>query len=208
MSDHILDLLGAYLDNELHGRQLDKVKDHLAECESCRAELASLKSLSGILHEAPAADFPSPERFASNVTLRLARRPETPIRRKALEIGWWMIPVGLLLAWIFVNTTIFVSNVISDASQIGLLNGHAAWLTSGSGEVDWSATLGQFGLLSGNSLQWAERTEMFTRTTIPEIVWQVSIAILYLGWIAIWWARQMVGEHGQLPENGNRPIVK
>lgn len=209
MSDHILELLGAYLDGELHGRQLHNVEEHLTACESCRAELASLQALSGILQEAPAVDFPSAERFASNVTLRLARRPVTPIQRKALEIGWWMVPVGLLVAWIFISTTSLVSNMVSAANEVGLLNGASAGLfTDAADETYWSGTLGQFGLLSGDSLQWAERTESFSRTAIPEIVWQAAIALLYLCWIAIWWARQTRGEHGQLLESGSRPIVE
>ena len=54
----------------------------------------------------------------------------------------------------------------------------------------WTSTLGQFGMLEGDSLQWAETTESFTRNILPQFVWQVSIALLYLTWIAIWWARQ------------------
>jgi predicted anti-sigma-YlaC factor YlaD len=209
MSDHILELLGAYLDGELHGRQLHNVEEHLTACESCRAELASLQALSGILQEAPAAEFPSADRFPSHVTLRLARRPVTPIQRKALEIGWWMIPVGLLMAWIFINTTSLVSNMVSAANEVGLLNGASAGLfTDAADETYWSGTLGQFGLLSGDSLQWAERTESFSRTAIPEIAWQVAIALLYLCWIAIWWARRTHQELGQLLESGSRPTVE
>lgn len=208
MSEHIIEQLGAYLDGELHDRQIQKIEAHLAECETCRAELMSLKALSGMLQEAPLPDFPLPERFAADVNLRLARQPVIPARRKALEIGWWMIPVGLLMAWIFINTTSLVSNMVSAANEIGLLNSHSAWLTSGSGEADWSVTLGQFGLLSDGSLQWAERTEAFSRTAIPEITWQVSIALLYLCWIAIWWARKTRQGHGQLFESGNRPTVE
>jgi len=209
MSDHILELLGAYLDGELHGRQLHKVEAHLAECETCQAERESLQALSGMLQEAPLPDFPLPERFAADVNLRLARRPVTPMHRKALEFGWGLVPVMLLVAWIFVNTTSLVSNMVSAADEIGLMNGASAGLFSGTAnEAYWSESLGQFGLLSGNSLQWAGTTEMFTRTAIPEITWQVSIALLYLCWIAIWWARHTRQELGQLLDGGSRPTVK
>jgi hypothetical protein len=66
-----------------------------------------------------------------------------------------------------------------------------------------SATLGQLGLLSGNSLNWAETTEIFTRLSLPQIGLQISIALLYLSWIAIWWARHTRHQHqerGQLLE--------
>jgi len=209
MSDHIIELLGAYLDGELYGRQLRNVEAHLAECESCAMELTSLKALSGILHDAPAVDYQSMERFISNVNLRLARRPGMPMHRKALEVGWRMIPVGLLLAWIFISTTSLVSNLVSAANEIGLLNTASSALFSGTAEeAYWSGTLGQIGLLSGESLYWAEVTESFSRTAIPEITGQISIALLYLCWIAIWWARHTRQELGQLLASGNLPTVK
>jgi hypothetical protein len=45
-------------------------------------------------------------------------------------------------------------------------------------------------LLEGNSLQWFRVTESYSRNVIPQFVWQVSIAVLYLAWIAVWWARR------------------
>lgn len=58
---HVRDLLSAYLDRELSGRDLAEVRAHLASCESCQAErdsLASLKSLLGNLSTPdPAPDF-------------------------------------------------------------------------------------------------------------------------------------------------------
>jgi hypothetical protein len=66
--------------------------------------------------------------------------------------------------------------------------------------ADWSSTLGQVGVLSGNSLDLAASTETFTRTSLPQITLQVSIALLYLSWIAIWWARHTRQGNGQLLE--------
>jgi hypothetical protein len=71
----------------------------------------------------------------------------------------------------------------------------------------WSSTLGQFGILSGSSLQWAEITEAFTRATVPLITWQVSIALLYLSWMAIWWARHTRRESGGPFGSGSKPTV-
>jgi predicted anti-sigma-YlaC factor YlaD len=200
MSDHILELLGAYLDGELHGGQLHKVEAHLEECQNCQAEVQSLQTLSAALHSAPVPNFLAPERLAGNVALRLPRIPAKPMSHRALEIGWWVAPVGLILTWIFISTTLWVSNIVTTANELGLLSNVAAELVSGSSmEAYWSGTLGQFGLLAGNSLQWAEATEAFTRTTLPQIIWQVSIALLYLSWMAIWWAR-----HTRQEPNGLR----
>lgn len=190
MSDHILILLGAYLDGELQGGQLRKVESHLEECQTCLEEYQSLQALSSALHAVPAPDFPATERFATEVALRLPRTPDRPVSHKALEFGWWLAPVGLILTWIFLSTTLLISNVVTTANELGLLTSTSEWLFSGSTTAAyWSGTLGQFGLLAGDSLQWAEATEAFSRTTLPQITWQVSIALLYLSWMAIWWAR-------------------
>ncbi len=208
MSDHILELLGAYIDGELHGGQLRKVETHLAECQSCLEEYYKLQALSATLHEAPAPDFPAPEHFAADVALRLPRMPVKPIRTKALEVGWWLAPAGLIAAWIFVSTTTLVSNVITAASDLGLLNSASSWLIAGSSGAGYSAFLGQFGLLEGGNLEWFTFSESFTRTFISSIFWQVSIAMLYLSWFVIWWARHTRQRPGGAMDSGSRPTVQ
>jgi len=143
-----------------------------------------------LLHEIPQPEFISPELLAAQVNLRLPHQQTTTSGKKILEIGWWMIPVGLLATWVFMSTSFFVNDILSAASNLGLLSSFSNWLVLGSSnEAFWSATLGQFGILSGNSLNWVASTEAFTRTSLPQITLQVSIALLYLSWIAIWWAR-------------------
>ena len=208
MSDHVLDLLGAYIDGELHGGQLRKVEAHLGECQICLEEYQALQALSVTLREAPVPDFPSPERLAAEVALRLPRTPVKPVSRRALEFGWWMAPVGLIVAWIFVSTTILVSNVVTAAGDFGLLDSASAWLVAGPSGANYSAFLGQFGLLAGNGLEWAEMTEALTRTNASQIFWQVSIALLYLSWLAIWWARHTRQGLSRLLDSGGKPTVK
>jgi hypothetical protein len=114
-----------------------------------------------------------------------------------------MIPVSLLLLWVILGTSEVVGEVISTAERLGILNlsDAPAWVVPGSsGEELWSGTLGEFGLLNGKSLQWAELAEAFTRNNMPQVILQVSIALLYLSWIAIWWALQTRRETDQLPE--------
>ena len=201
MSNHMTEWLSAYLDGELKGRRLHQVESHLAECRECQTELQSLASLSSLLHEVPAPEFISSEKFAAQVSLRLPHELPRTSKRKVQEVGWWMIPVSLLILWIFIGTSELVGDVVSTANEFGLLNGAPALLISGSSSgAFWSGTLGEFGLLSGNSLEWAELTETFTRNGLSQIIWQASIALLYLSWIAIWWARHTRREHDQLLE--------
>jgi len=201
MSKHITEWLNAYLDGELHGNRLQFVEAHLVECPVCQAELGSLESLSGLLHEAPAPEFTSPERFAAQVNLRLPHQRTSTPENKILEIGWWMIPVGLLGTWIFISTSFLVNDILSVANNLGLLVSVSDWLGFGlANQAYWSTTLGQFGILSGNVLDWAASTEAFTRTSLLQITLQASIALLYLSWIAIWWARRRHQRHSQLLE--------
>jgi predicted anti-sigma-YlaC factor YlaD len=198
MSNHVTEWLNAYVDGELSGRRLHQVEEHLPECEACQTELESLQGLSVLLQEVPTAEFISNEKFVAQVNLRLPQRRVATTRHRLLEVGWWMAPVGLLMIWIFISTTILISDMVSTANTFGLLDSATTLLVSDSSDnTYWTTTLGQVGLLEGDSLQWAESTESFTRNVLPQFIWQVSIALLYLTWIAIWWARHT--RQGQVP---------
>ncbi|HKI54927.1 MAG TPA: zf-HC2 domain-containing protein [Anaerolineales bacterium] len=200
MSNHITEQLNAYMDGELKGKQLRQVEDHLTECEACQAELESLQGLSALLHEVPAPEFTSNERFVTQVNLLLPERQTARTRSRILELGWWMIPVSLLAAWIFISTSSLISNAVSAADNFGLLDNTTALISDSSESAVWTSRLGQVGILKGEGLQVAETTESFTRNVLPQFIWQVSIALLYLAWIAMWWARQTLQEQGQLIE--------
>jgi predicted anti-sigma-YlaC factor YlaD len=198
MSKHVTEWLNAYLDGELRDSQIQQVESHLVECETCRAELESMARLSSLLHEAPVPEFTPPERFAAQVNLRLPRqRPSAPKNRIA-EIGWWLVPVGLLASWIFIGTSFIVSDILSTANNLGILGSASNWLAlDPASQTYWSAALGQFGVLGENNLGWAISTETFTRSSLLGITLQVSISLLYLSWLAVWWARRQ--RQGQDP---------
>src|SRR4030095_2291596 len=201
MPAHVSEWLNAYHDGELQGNRLHQIEAHLAECDLCQAELESLESLSGLLHAVPAPEFTSPERFTAQVNLRLPHEQTNFSGKQILEISWWMIPVGLLGVWVFIVTSSILSDIIYEANNFGLLSGISNWLNFGSlNGVYLSSTLGQAGFLSGNGLSWAETAETFTRMSLPQISLQVSIALLYLSWSAIWWARDLRQERGPLLE--------
>lgn len=203
MSKHVTEWLNAYLDGELRSSQLQQVEAHLVECQACRDELESLARLSSLLHEVPAPEFTPAERFAAQVSLRLPHRSYPPpvSKNSLLELGWWLVPAGLLGAWVFIGTSFIVKDILEAANNLGLLAGLSDWLVfDPASETYWSATLGQYGILSGNTLDWAASTEALTRTLLPLLIFQVTIALLYLSWMAIWWARRRRQESGQLLE--------
>jgi len=191
MSNHVTEWLNAYLDGELNGNRLQNVEEHLAGCTACQAELDSLQNLSVLLQEVPAPEFPSPERFATQVNLLLPQKRTSTPNSQLFEIAWWMIPVGLLAVWVFISTAALLGDAMSVAKNFGLLDSTtASFISAPSDTAEVTSTLGQFGMLHGNNLQWAETTENFTRGLFPQIVLQVSVALLYLTWFAVWWARQ------------------
>jgi putative zinc finger protein len=208
MSNHVTEWLNAYFDGELTGRRLEQVEAHLVECETCQAKLDSLQGLSRLLHEVPTPEFTSPQRFAAQISMRIPHQRVIVSSKKLIEFGWWMIPVGLLAAWIFIGTSFFLSNLLSTANDLGLSSGISDWLGSGtSNEIYLSTTIGQMGLLTGNGLNLAEAMETFTRMSLPQITLHVSIALLYLSWIAIWWVRHTRQQHGQLLDGRGGPAI-
>ncbi len=202
MSNHVTEWLNAYLDGELQGNRLQHVQEHLAACEVCQDELDALQSLSGLLQAVPLPDFPSPERFATQVNLLLPQKRTATPNSRIFEIGWWMIPVGLLAVWVFISTAALLGDAVSTAKNFGILDSTtASFISAPSETVEVTSTLGQFGMLHGNSLQWAETTESFTRGLFPQIILQVAVALLYVTWFAVWWARHTRQVNGSLLES-------
>jgi hypothetical protein len=202
MSNHVTEWLNVYFDGELTGKRLFQVEEHLAECEACQVELESLEKLSGLLHKAPVPEFTSSERFAAQISLRIPHKQVKVSRNQIIDVGWWMVPVGLLTSWIFISTAFVLNDVLSAASNFGVLSGISEWLGSGiSNSVYLSTSIGQTGLLSGTGLNWAEAAETFTRASFSQIILQASIALLYLSWLAIWWAHHQHQGRSQFLES-------
>ena len=202
MSEHITQWLSAYLDGELHGERLRQVEAHLEGCPDCQAGLQSLRGLSDLLKAAPAPVGLTPaERFTSQVLLRLPPRPAPPLRRTVLEAGWWLAPAGILAAWVFVRVVFWLSGWVWAVNQFGLLGEASAWLAPASNAGWLTAALSQTGFLSASSgLQWAKLGETIGWSSLSQISWQVSMALLYLGWLAAWWTKRSM--RNEFPGSG------
>ena len=196
MPEHISEWLGAYLDGELHGSRLQQVEQHLAECPDCLAELEEMQALSSLLHEtAPAGDFLPTERFVANLTLNLPRQPErTQPRNRAIEIGWWLIPVGVLGTWVFIQITSALTDVALFVSDAGLLGSNLAWLRGNPPQMGWFAAVmnlfgNQVGLVGQVALSGLNEAHLFLTKAAGSLLPQLILAVLYLGWLAAWWLR-------------------
>lgn len=193
MIEHVTDLLGAYLDGELHGLRLRQVEGHLVKCAACRKELAELKGLSTLLRETiPAEDFTPTDRFVANLALSLPRRPEAASNWKPLELIWWLVPAGVLGVWVFLQAVSSVSTLVSTANLTGLLGNAAAWLQGGPQQSLWfSAGMSLF----GNQIQGTGRTTLdllnrlsvFGSSIAMQLAIQGLIALVYWIWMGLWW---------------------
>ena len=188
MPDHKFELLNAYLDGELNPQQRRKFEVHLESCEECQVELEALDTLSGMLAEAPLPEFSTPDQLAANVSLKLPRKPyQDASSRAGFNEVWWLAPAGLLMLWLVLSTATLGLDLFGAVSGIDL----AGNLPMNAGATaNYASLLGRVGLLEASTLEWLVPSEQLMRQFIVNIVWQVALALLYLSWIVIWWARQ------------------
>ncbi len=196
MPEHVTQWMSAYHDGELRGARLRQVENHLAECAECQAELDEMLSLSALLREtAPEGDFLSSERFAANLALNLPRQPEiSQPRSKAREVGWWLVPAGVLGTWLFIQVTFSLRSVVLFAADAGLLGSDLAWLQGNPLQMGWFASAinlfgNQVGLAGQVVLSGLNEAHLFLTQVTGSLFPQALLAVIYLGWLAAWWLR-------------------
>jgi len=198
MNQHVTTWLEAYHDGELHGLRLRQVETHLAQCTACRAELEGLRALSALLQESPATErLTSPDRFVAQVGLRLARRPEQPVRRQVLETGWRLVPAGLLGAWAFVQAVFTVAGGVFIALGLGgdavtgvLPNWSGSWLTQA---LAWTGV--RLGGVERIALQLLSTLGWLT---VLNFALLIVIGLLFWSWLASWWVRRRRHQTGMM----------
>jgi hypothetical protein len=195
MTKHVEEWLGAYLDGELRGSRVRRVEAHVAECAMCQAELDALRTLAALLQESAPAEASTPaQRFVANVGLRLRDRPGQSTRQRAMEMAWRLVPVGLLGALAFVQTTFIVTTALKTALWMGWGGSLAAgWLPASRGEL-WLSELfslpgGSLSEAAGVMLQFLSSGGPLGWTVTLYLVLLVVIGLLYWSWLASWWVR-------------------
>jgi len=207
MSEHIVQWLGAYLDGELGGNLLRRVETHLLDCPACLEEYESLQKLSDILRGDPHPVFISAAHFASRVTVQLPPQPGKSRRARVLEAGWWMIPVSLMALWIFIQIAHTLGHWFFATGHLAFIS-PAGWSWPFAPETtEISSTLGALDLLGGRGLEWASWSESLLRNLLSRMTWHISIAMLYLSWMAISWARRKRAANGQSLEASSHSAV-
>ena len=171
MNEHVTAWIAAYHDGELGGAQRKKVEAHIQTCAACRSELEALQALSKLLQEAPALPEEAlPERFVSQVKLRIGAQPPKPFWQRSLRTSWWLAPAGVIGMWAFGQAVLLVGGFL-----ILLLPalGHPSGLAVLRGAAFWWKVDGGLALILAFNLGLS----LFT-------------AVLLGGWLASWWAAQ------------------
>ena len=208
MNGHVLDYLGAYLDGELNLHRRQRVEAHLKDCVICRSEFEGLQQVSHLLQTAPAPEFLPVEQFTARLALQLPRREFAEKPAKRLSLLWWLVPAVLLIAWFFIQTLLSVNGVISVMNQANLVEDTARFFSQSSSPSLWFiAVIDLFGSsLDGtqiSALMFLDRLGALRADIFGQFIWQATIALLYLTWLAVWWIRS--GSR-QIKMNGSRSL--
>jgi len=193
MHEEMHTLLNSYLDGELHGQRLREMETHLSSCSACQDGLRELRLVSEFLQAGSAPEVIPAERFISELTLSLPRRPLHNRSSKPGSLAWWLVPAGLLGAWFFVQTVLTMTDVVTAAKLTGMLGQAASWLGSGQETIWFSTVTSLFGrqaIESQPTLSLLNNTNVFAANLLSGFLWQAVIGLLYWAWLFFWWLRR------------------
>ena len=198
MSDHILSILNAYYDGELSPNQMRKVEHHLAQCSTCRQAYDDIVSTSAWLHNLPEPEMVPAEKMAADIALLLPREQEKPRSQSNTSIIWWIVPIVLFFVWVLIGSTHIISNILITANGFGLITIDSSMFTPQSiNDLIFSKFIENLSTVVPKDLSWMINTQDFVRENVIRSIINISIAMLYLSWIAIWRANQNRQGNGQ-----------
>jgi hypothetical protein len=192
MHEEMRNLLNAYLDGELQGRRLQEMESHLGSCEDCQRELEELRMISERLQADTALEAPSPERFIANLTLSLPRKSQTERPQKSFSLAWWLVPAGLLMTWVFIQTVYALTDIVTAANLAGLLGTASHWLGSGQESFWMSMATNLFGgqILAQPAMPLLNNVSVAADNWIHGFIWEAVVVLLYWAWLGLLWLRQ------------------
>jgi anti-sigma factor RsiW len=192
MDEHVNLWLGAYLDGELNGEKQRMVEEHLAHCQFCQSELEELRRLSTLLKMTAGENrLTADARFAAQVALKLPRRQVQPLPGAIARIGWWMVPAGILGAWVFLQAVMVVSGLALAAGLASPQSGSFAWLSDlGEQNLVTSTVLnlvdGRLGETFRSLLLYVGNGTALGWSLVVPVVFQAALALLFVSWMAVW----------------------
>ena len=178
---HPDNLLAEYYDRELSARHHREVEEHLASCSRCRAELGHLRHLSALLADCPVPDtFTLPERFRSQVILRLPRRQAA--QASPLAWAWLAVPLALVCVLALLQALLAFSGALRWTISL------AGWT-----QVDLSLPLAPLSAAIGSWGAFGDEITLsalsFLGLALSVFLYLASVLVFlpYAGWIAVLW---------------------
>ena len=191
MDKHVIEWLGAYQDGELQPALVKQVQDHLAECNHCRQELASIKNLSILLRSQP---VPTPDlrKFTARLNAQLPARPVVPSGHHSRQVIWWLIPVLVVVVAMIIQIASGMTLFMLVADRTGLLGNLGNLIPGGdqiaTSSVSWTSLLalvmeGDLGAIFV-LLQSARQS---VDLLFSSLSWQLGLALIYIAWLVVVW---------------------
>lgn len=100
MSNHVLDLLNAYIDEELSTEERQRVEDHLLSCDRCKEEVEQFQQLKGWMSDIYTLE-PVPNFLDENIMNEI-RQMERAGRQ--LEYGLGFVGLSIILLFAFIHS--------------------------------------------------------------------------------------------------------
>jgi anti-sigma-K factor RskA len=98
---HVLDLLADYALGSLEETEARRVAEHLASCDACRAELAELETLTGLLAFG-AADAQPAESVRRRLMERVPHQQPVRVRQPAAPRPWMVRPLWAIVGLVVI----------------------------------------------------------------------------------------------------------
>jgi hypothetical protein len=104
----------------------------------------------------------------------------------------------LFFVWVLIGSTHIISNILITANGFGLITIDSSMFTPQSiNDLIFSKFIENLSTVVPKDLSWMINTQDFVRENVIRSIINISIAMLYLSWIAIWRANQNRQGNGQ-----------
>lgn len=187
---HVSAWLGAYLDGEVSQTLRGQIEAHLQNCPGCQHELEELRRLSALLQACPVPPSPQSDTdFAQAVIERAARHVPPPWQR-GLTRAWRWAPLFLFVFWVFFQAVQWVSAAVLFGLHLAP-GGQALLPFAESAQDGFLLELLRMGLpgrLTGPVIEGLAWLAPFDPFALLNLAVLVVLALLFLSWLASWWA--------------------
>jgi predicted anti-sigma-YlaC factor YlaD len=191
MSEHVLDYLNAYYDGELNANLTKRVERHLAQCPLCQEAYEDLASTSSWLQDLSIPEMASSEKMTADIALLLPREQEKPGKDGKFSVIWWIVPLVLLSVWVLIGSTQWIGNMLMTANHWGIISvDPGIFAYQSMNDLLFNTLMENMNEFIPDNIAWLINLQDVFRSNVIIGFLHLTIAMLYLSWIAMWRANQ------------------